>query len=160
MSHTFDPTAFVQAVSLLESTSTIRQPVAVGEYPATVEGWSAETWQTATGDKTGLKLVVTWTIDSEEVKRHMQRQKVICRQQIFLDLNETTDGLATGPGQNIGLGLLRQGLSLNQPGREFKLDDIVGHSGTVMVTHRPGKDGRVYDEVSRVVQPTDSIPVY
>jgi len=146
----FDPEKFLDQ-QVTEANATKVTPVPVGEYPAIIKSIKPRAWAKK-DDPTvnGVALDIIWGIEDADVKAQLGRDEVSCKQGIMLDTDDNGK-LATGAGDNIGLGRLRQAVGLNEPGEPFVLNMLIGRSALVAVTHRASKDGEeVYSEVSRV----------
>lgn len=144
----FDANSFLN-MSTTEANDTKLVPVPEGEYTAIATEVKADTWQSkADPSKAGLKLLVTWDIDSPDLKQELGRDKITVRQDIMLDTTES-GGLDMGKGRNIGLGKLREAVGLNVPGQAFAPSMIQGRAAKVLVKHRV-VDDNIYAEVKAV----------
>lgn len=144
----FDPNAFLDETTT-EANSTSRTPVPEGEYLAVAGEVKMLTWQKKDGSSSGLKLEIPWDIQDDNVKALLDRSTVIARQTVMLDLDD--NGRPDyGKGKNIRLGQLRSALGLNEPGKPFAFRMLTGRMGKVLIKHRPGDNGDVYDEVGAV----------
>lgn len=147
----FDPAAFLNQ-TFDEANSTESVPVPEGEFLAISEGTKVDTWQTRDGSKSGLKCLVTWSIQDDNVKQLLERKEVKVRQEFILDTTETGN-LDFGKGKNVTLGRLREALDLNTPGQPFAFGMIDGRMGKVLVKHRVYNDS-IIAEVKGVVKPS------
>lgn len=146
----FDPNAFLD-MQVTETNDTKVIPVPVGEFVAVADKVDCRQWQSkADPSKSGLTLDITWLIDDAGVKETLGRDKVTVRQGIMLDLTES-GGLDMGKGRNVGLGKLREGLNLNQPGQPFSFSMIPGRVVKVSVSHRIDGEN-IYAEVKGVAR--------
>lgn len=151
MATTFDPTTFMNQ-SIEGSNSTKITPCPVGEYLGIADKVDAVQWASGDGTKSGLKLVVLWDVQDDNVRQLLSREKVLVPQDIMLDLTEEGN-LDMGTGKNVRLGRLREALELNAPGEPFSPGMIQGRMATINVKHRPGKNPEdVFAEVDRVAK--------
>lgn len=143
----FDPSAFMNAV-YNDANSTEIIPCDEGEYQAIAGDLVWSTWQSRDGSKSGIKVTIPWTIDSEEQRQKTKRSSIVVKQDLMLDT--TSDGmLDMSEGRNIGLGRLRDALGLNRKGVPFKFDQIPGKAAKVRVSRRE-YEGRLYEEIKAV----------
>lgn len=111
----FDADKFLnQSISTPMSTSTV--PIPEGEYKAIIDdGEKAITFRegrlTADGTEVSPQCVILFSILDDNLKIHMNRDKVMVPLTLWLD----TDGdkLDTREGKNVGLGRLRKALDQN-----------------------------------------------
>lgn len=152
----FDPTKFMEATTT-ESMSTAGVPIPVGEHVSVIE--KVEFKQgVAKNDpsKSWAALELTYSIDSPQVKELLGRQKVTIRQNFFLDINEQGN-LATGKGQNVQLGRVREATGLNAAGAPFAPRMLEGKVCKVIVGHRASDrpqdpPGTVFADVNGVIK--------
>ena len=144
----FNPEEFLDQ-QVTEANATKIIPVPVGEYPAIIKSIKPRAWAKK-DDPTvnGVALDIVWSIEDADVKAALARDEVNCKQGIMLDTDDSGK-LATGAGDNVGLGRLREALGLNVPGEAFSFNMLIGRSALVAVTHRANGE-EVYSEVSRV----------
>lgn len=147
---TFDPTNFLdQTINDANSTQTI--PVPEGEYTAIVDGEPVvRQWTSKDGTKTGLAVDLNWLVDDAGVKQAVGRDRIIVRQGIMLDLNDS-GGIDTGKGRNANLGRLRDAVGLNEPGKPFNFRMLQGKLAKVSIKHRVADDV-IYAEVKGVAR--------
>lgn len=130
-----------------EALATQMTPVPEGDWMASIDDLTFKQVKTKNGDRPVM--TVTWEIHDEGLKAQMDREQIMVRQDLWLDLDET-GGLATGQDMNVALGRLRQVFGQNEPG--VPLGALKG-TGRVLihVKHRKveGRDG-VFQEVDRV----------
>jgi hypothetical protein len=144
----FDPDSFLNA-EVQGEMSTKLIPAPVGEYMGIVDDVKARTWQSKDGSSSGVALDVSWSIEDENVKQLVKRDKVVVRQGIMLNLDDS-GRISTKEGDNVGLGRLRQALNMNDPSKPFTPSMLVGQMGKVVVTHRmSGED--VFAEIKKVL---------
>lgn len=151
---TFDPNAFLET-TIEGVNDTVLLPPPAGEFLLLAEKIEGKTWSAKDDpSKSGLKLIVHWSIQDESVKTMMGRDKVTVKQDIMLDLVEGTNNLDMGKGRNVGLGRLRAALDLNKPGEPFTYSMIVGRMVKGTIKHRPDPKNSeiVYAEVSAVAK--------
>lgn len=147
MTGTFDPQTFLNA-QYDEALDTKVVPCPVGEYPAIADKIDVRPWAAKDGTSSGLKLVILWDIQDDNVKSLLGRDRVIVPQEQMLDLTDTGN-LDFGKGKNVGLGRIRAALDLNEPGQPFSFPMIQGRLAKVMVTHRPyGED--LFNEIKKI----------
>lgn len=155
MTSMFDPNTFLD-MTTEESNSTVNTPVPIGEFIALIEDVKARPWAKKDDPSvSGMALDVIWNIDDANVKQLLERDKVVAKQGIMLDLTPE-GGLDMGKGKNVALGRLREALDLNQPGRPFGFKMLVGRAGKIKITHRveqkPGAEPVIYAEVAAVAK--------
>jgi hypothetical protein len=100
--------------------------------------------------KTYHKLSVLWSIDEQDIKDELGRDKVTVKQDMFLDL---TDGgtLDMGTGKNVSLGRLREALGQNDPSKPWAPPMLVGNVARVKIEHEIVK-GETYARVTGVTK--------
>jgi hypothetical protein len=131
----FNPVTFLdQQVTGQNDTKLI--PIPVGEFTGIAEKIEVRPWQSKDGQKSGLSLDVTWTIDDQAVKAITQRDKNTVRQSVMLDVTES-GGLDMGKGKNVGLGRLREAIGMNVAGQPFSFRMIEGKVAKLTIGHRP-----------------------
>ena len=147
---TFDPAVFLDQTTS-DANSTVSLPVPEGEYTAVIDKVDIRQW---TGKKdpsqTGIAVDILWSIEDAAVKAALERDKVICRQGIMLDLN-ASGGIDTGKGKNVALGKLREATGLNTPGQPFAFRMLEGQMAKVSVKNRVDGD-TVYSDVKAVTK--------
>lgn len=147
----FNPADFMNQ-TFNEANDTSVTPVPVGEFMATCDKVDIKTWQSKDGSASGLKLFMLWEIDDEEVKKLLDRPKVIAKGEIMLDTTESGN-LDTGKGKNARLGRLREAVNLNESGAPFSFAMIQGRSAKVKIKHRvDGAD--IYAEIEAYARPS------
>lgn len=146
---TFDPSTFLNQ-TFDEALDTKMVPCPVGEYLGLSEKAEIKPWAARDGSSSGLKLVIMWDIQDENVKAITNRDPTRVKQDQMLDLTETGE-LDFSKGKNVGLGRIREALGLNTPGEPFSIAMVQGRLAKVKVTHRPsGED--LYDEVKAIAK--------
>jgi len=147
MSDVFDPVQFADQV-ITESLDTKLVPIPIGSYQAVAEKFQIRQ-NAGKKDPTQVyvSLDITWEILDENVKAAINRDKATVTQGILIDIDNGR--LAVGPGKNIGLGKLREALSLNIPGEPFSLAMIPGRMAKVTIMHEP-YNGEIYSKVKTV----------
>lgn len=145
----FDPATFMdQAVN--ESNATVMVPCPAGEYNATAQEPVIREWKSKDGTKSGVALDIFWDIDDAAVRLELGRDKVLVKQSLMLDLN-ASGGVDTAKGANVGLGRLREALSLNIAGEPFTPRQITGRVARIRVEHRMDGD-TTYADVKGVTK--------
>lgn len=146
----FSPEQFLD-MQVTETNDTKLTPIPVGEYIAIAEKVEVKSWQKKDDPSvSGLKLLVTWSVDDGGVKALLGRDKITARQDIMLDLNEG-GGLDMGKGKNVNLGRLREAVGLNVPGQPFSFSMVTGRAAKIKISHRvDGED--IYSEVKGVAK--------
>jgi hypothetical protein len=151
---TFDPNDFLNATITESNDTALLNPpdnMSGDGYQMIADKATVAPWQgKADPSKSGLKLEIQWQIEDENVKKFCGREKVMCRQSIMLDLNDS-GGLDLGKGRNIGLGKLREALGMNVPGVPFSFQMISGRMAQGYVQHRVDGEN-VYAEIKRVAK--------
>jgi len=144
----FNPEAFLDA-QVTEANDTQLIPVPEGEFLAVIDKVEVKTWASKNDpSKAGLKLVLVWNIDDAGVKEQLNRDKVTCKQDIMLDINDGGT-LDMSKGMNVGLGKLRQATDLNVAGQPFAFSMLGGRVAKILVKHRPDGEN-IYAEVKGV----------
>lgn len=151
-----DPTQFLntQTTSAL---STQLDPVPEGEYKAVSQAIDKDSFQSfdiKKGERAGQKgwrLNLVWKIDDEAAGEYNGR---MVRQQFFLDLNATGDGLDFGKGKNIGLGRLREALGQNQDGLPWAPSMLGSQVAKIKVVQRLDENdsSKIYNDVAAVTR--------
>jgi hypothetical protein len=149
MTGTFDPSTFLNA-TYDEALDTKVVPCPVGEYLGLADKVDVRQWAAKDGSSSGLKAVILWEIQDDNVKQLLGRDKVVVPQEQMLDLTDTGQ-LDLGKGKNVGLGRIREALDLNTAGQPFAFSMIQGRMAKVNVTHRTaGED--IYAEIKRIAK--------
>jgi len=149
----FDPQSFLDQ-EIQGENSTVAVPCPAGDYTAIVDKINLRQWQKKDDPSvSGITLEVFWSIDSQEVRELLGREKVLVKQGIMLDLTEA-GGIDMGKGRNVSLGKLRQALDLNNAGQAFSFNTLPGRVAKVKVTHRPDQvdPEKIYPEVTMVAK--------
>ena len=149
---TFDPNEFLNSTVTDSNDTTMISPpdnMSGDGYQILADKVDVRAWQGKTDpSKSGLTLDIQWLIEDEGVKAFCGREKVVCRQGIMLDLNDSGQ-LDMSKGKNVGLGKLREALDLNTPGKPFSFSMIAGRMVKGWVQHRVDGEN-VYAEIKRV----------
>ena len=138
-----------------EANDTKSIPCPEGDYLGLTESAELRSWVSKKDpSKSGLTLDIAWIVEDEGVKQELNRDKVVVRQGIMLDL--TPEGnLDMGKGKNIQLGKLREALGLNVAGQPFSFNMIPGHTARISVKHDdPDQNDNIFAKV-RAVAPLD-----
>lgn len=150
----FDADTFL-SLTIDQPLDTRRVPVPEGEYVAAVKDIKARTGVSQKSGNEFLALDVIWEIDDVEgrVKSATNRDVNTVTQQMFLDRNGS-GGIATGAGQNISLGKLREAVGQNKTGMPWSPTMLKGAVARISVAHRlDDKDPNVvYDGVNKVAK--------
>jgi len=123
------------------------------EYRGIIDDIKIATITIGKGERKGQEvpqLHIFWSILDEAVKASLERDKLIARQTLWLDL-DTTGQLSTGPDKNVDLGRLREVFDLNHAG--FSLGQLKGTPPAAIKTKvRTNEDdpNRKYLEVVNV----------
>ncbi len=145
---TFDADAFMQT-QIEGSNSTQFLPIPDGDYMGIVEKVQAREIKTERGP--GYVLDVTWSLLDDDLLQSMDREKLTCRQGIFLDMRE--DGsLNMSEGQNVALGQLREAVGQNNPKKAWSFSNLEGAGPCICkVTQKADtKSDRMFNNVTRV----------
>lgn len=148
---TFDPDSFLNS-EYAESTSTKIIPVPVGEYLAQVDKVTAKAITTGAGEER-IIMSVLWNVLDDGVKAELGMEKVMVRQDIFLDMTEE-GAIDMSKGKNRQLGLLREAVGQNKDGKPWSPQKLAGTSATIVVDHRVDKNDPevVYSEVKKIAK--------
>lgn len=144
----FDPQSFIDS-SIEGANDTSIVPIPQGEWLAQVDNVRARKIDTKDGPRAIMD--VTWEILDESVKEELEREKVTCRQSVFLDV--TGEGsIDLGKGKNRQLGLLREAVGQNDPSRPWAPSMLIGNPAKVVVEHSPNENDpeNPYSNVTRV----------
>lgn len=138
----FDVTVFENLVAE-GAMATRYEPVPEGEYQALIKEVSPTVITTDEGPRPALRL--TWLIvgdDAEKLAQELGRREVTVNQTVFLDIEQDKSGnyrLATGKGQNVQLGRIREALGQNTGGKwEYSMLRGAGPA-VIMVRHVASK---------------------
>lgn len=146
----FDANSFLD-MSITDANDTKLVPVPVGEYVAVCKEIKARPWQSKSDpSKAGIALDIFWDIDDVNVKALLERDSVIVKQGIMLDMTEA-GGLDMGKGKNVGLGRLREAVGLNTPGQPFSVTMVQGRLAKVSISHRVDGEN-IFSEVKGVAR--------
>lgn len=146
----FDPNQFLD-MQVTEANSTSSTPCPVGEYMAIIDEVKPRQWQKKDDpSKSGLALDLIWNVDDANVKALLERDKVVVKQGIMLDLTDS-GSIDMGKGKNVSLGRLREALGLNTPGQAFSFSMLKGRVAKVQVSHRVDGD-QIFAEVKAVAK--------
>ena len=146
----FNPDEFLDQ-EILTQTSDKSVPAPVGEYTGIVESLKPRQW-VAKDDptKSGVALDILWSVEDEEVKALLGKDKVLVKQGVMLDIDDQGK-LAEGKGVNVQLGRVRTAVGQNEEGQAFSFNMLIGQQALITVTHRiVGED--TYAEVSRAAK--------
>lgn len=145
----FDPDRFM-AGSIDEPNDTQFVVCPAGEYLAVIDQVAkprAIESQKNPG-QTNYALDITWNIMDDKVKADLGREKITCRQTLWLDINDS-GSLEMGKGKNISLGQLREALGMNTG--KFSFSSLEGAGpARVIVKNSTGKDGQEFANVTKV----------
>lgn len=150
MTSPFDPNAYMnlQAEGSFETSYT---PVPDGEYPASVDDVKLEIITFGETKEQRLVARLIWSVLDDAVKAALSMQKVVVRQDIFIDL--TPDGrFDTGKNKNVDLGRVREALGQNTIAG-WTVSHLRGAGPAwIKVTTRPDKkdETKVYNDVKGV----------
>lgn len=148
----FSPETLMQ-MTVEEGNSTVAVPVPAGEFIGVIDKIELRQW-TKKDDPSiaGMALDVLWSVDDANVKALLERDKVIVKQGVMLELT-AEGGLDMGKGKNVGLGRLRDALGLNNPGQPFGFSMLTGRAAKIRVKHRAGdKPEQIFAEVDAVAK--------
>lgn len=95
-------------------------------------------------------LDIFWELLDPNIADQLEMKKVIAIQSVFLDINEA-GSLDMGKGKNVGLGRVREGLGMNEPGKRFALRQLVGAIGKIKVVQDMINDGPRKGEMKNLV---------
>ena len=146
----FDPNQFLET-QITESNATELIPIPEAEYAGVIGAVETKVWAKKDDPSiSGIKLVVMWDLDSQELLDLLGRKKVTVKQEIMLDLTES-GGLDVGKGRNVGLGRLRAALNLNNPGEPFSFLMMVGRVARLHIGQRLVND-TIYPDIKGVAR--------
>lgn len=152
MTTPFDPKAY-ENVTTEATFETSFTPVPEGEYPAVVDDVKMDVL-TMQDKSQRLIARIIWSILDDAVKAALNMQKVIVRQDVFIDL--TPDGrFDTDKNKNIDLGRLRSALGQNNPGQAWGIPMLRGAGpAKIKVATRVDKNDetKVYNDVKGVTK--------
>lgn len=142
----FDPDQFLET-TVDKANETVYIPVPEGDYTAVIN----EVKPTLIGESPALE--VYFSIQDEAVKKEMDKDEVIVRGSIFLDLN-ANGALEFGQNKNVKLGKLRDAVGQNKDGKPWSPRMLEGAGPlTISVGHRPDKNDptNVYSDARKWV---------
>jgi hypothetical protein len=144
----FNPDKFLESTTT-DASSTSRNPVPEGEYKATVDDLEVRNVETKRGERQILRIL--WEIHDDEAKAATGLDRVIVRQDLWLDLNDR-GGLDTGKGKNVSLGRVREALGQNTPGEAWNPGMLKGAGPALLVViERPDHaSDAIYNDVKSV----------
>ena len=133
----FDPATFMD-MGTSEANSTQAPICEPGEYPGVVDKVEPKVITSKKDGRDFVILEVTWKLQNPEFEKTFGRQPTV-RQSLFLDMNGNS--LDTSKGKNVPLGKLREALSLNKPGQQFKFNMLLGAGpAKIFVKHNPDRN--------------------
>jgi hypothetical protein len=141
----FDPEDFMNS-TISEPNATKVESVPPGEYRAVIE--EAKPPRVTSG-KDGTEycfMDVVWSIDDDQLKERLGREKLLVRQGLMLDLTADKK-LDMGKGKNVGLGRLREALGLNSG--PFNPRQLTG-AGPALIAVEQQKNNPEYTQVAKV----------
>lgn len=150
----FNPEDFKGATTT-EQGSTSTTPCPVGEWPARIEKVD---FRQSQGKKDPSQTYtfadITYDVDSDEVRRICDREKVTVRQSIIVDVSADGRGFDMGKGKNVGLNRVRDAVGQNVPGQPWAPSMLEGRVLKVKVKHRPDDNDPtiLYGEVAAVAK--------
>jgi hypothetical protein len=145
----FDAQSFLDS-SVSGSNDTKVIPVPVGEYMGIISKVAPRQWQSKDGTQSGVALDIFWLIEDANVKQYLNREEVLVKQGLMLDLTDT-GALDMTKGKNIGLGRLREAIGKNDANEQFSFAMLPGMSAKVVVSHRVnGED--TFPEIKQVAK--------
>jgi|SRR5215469_3791133 len=141
----FDPEEFMQT-SIKGATDTHYVPIPEGDYTAIVDS----VLPPKVTDEGRVFMHVVWNIDSDNLRKSLERDKVMTRQTLWLDIDESGH-LDDGKGKNVPLGRLREALGQNNPEIEWKPPMMIGRPARIKVTQRKDKEsGEIFNDIKGV----------
>lgn len=151
MSQDFDPSVFEEIV-LNEANATAMVPVPEGDYDGYIKDYEFRTFPVDNGARTAVVLEVNWTIPDDELSKELGFDEINVKQSVWLDMSKDGKSIDFGTNKNVGLGRLRKGLNMNEPGKAFKFSDLQGAAAKISVTQTPRKDDPtvIYSNVTAV----------
>lgn len=145
---TFDPDAFMNQE--VEGPMDTKYPtVPEGVYTSIIEDVKVRQFTNKNGD-TGIVADILHSIQDDEVKKKMDKDKVLVKQGLFIDV-APNGGLDLSEGKNIKLGKLRDAVGQNAGG-PWNLNHLKGAGPlTIAVSTRsdPNDPETVYNDVKR-----------
>lgn len=137
--------------------ATVRRPVPIGEWKATIEDVELETFPGKKDPtKTYLRCIVSYRILDESVAKALAdsdgkpREKVVAVDGWLIDLTEGGD-IDFGPDRNVNLGRLREATECNKPGDEWSFPGFKGKVVKVKIVHEM-YEGEPRTKVANVVK--------
>ena len=142
---TFNPEALEAAVIEAENATTI-DPLEEKDYPGVIKEYK---FVAPNKPDQSPKMDVYWILDDPEQQAKLEREELVCRQTVWLDITEE-GAIKTGPNVNVGLGRLREAIGLNKPG--FRFEQLTGSAATVTVKQSTKEDDptTIYSNVVKV----------
>ncbi len=125
----------------LDTPTTTRPPLPIGDYFATIGEVKLETWTGKVGGKaegkSGLKWVIPLSLNvppDVQTQLGLNQPTITLTDSIMLDLNEAGQ-IDNSPGKNRGIRNYREALNLNKEGDQFSARIMQGKSIRVRVEH-------------------------
>lgn len=152
---TFDPQSFLAFTT--EEASTKRPPLPAGkDYVGSITDLKPRPW-TKKDDptKSGLALDVIIQIDLNAYPQEKDltgTDRITLQDNIFLDTKDN-DGktIDMSPGKNSKLRRYREALGMNEPGKPFSFNMMIGRLIRVKIKHDP-YEGEIYDRVDSIAK--------
>jgi hypothetical protein len=120
----FDVSVYENAV-IEGSSETKAVPIPEGAYQGIVDKVRIKAIKVDGAEKPVLEVIYELTNTSEDLKKLLNRDKILVRQDLWLDLTEQ-GAVAMGPNQNLGLGRLREACNMNDAKRKFAFKMLEG----------------------------------
>lgn len=150
---TFDADSFLN--QSVEGALDTKYPVVPADkYVAQVDKVSTSDGIISKGENAGKKWVslnLHWNVMDEELKREMERDKVVVVQRIFLDLNDD-DTIAVGKGKNVKLGQVRDAMGQNDPSQPWSPNFLIGQMAEIDVVVTANDQGDERNDIRGVAE--------
>ncbi len=136
---TFDPDTFL-STEFSEPNETRFQPIPTMDCEASVDNIKVRVAKEST------IMDVWWLLHDEVLAERLGRDRLVCRQSVFLDIENGV--IALGPNKNVQLGRLRKALGQNEGGRPWSPRMLEG-AGPALVHVEQDPNGEYPSEVKR-----------
>lgn len=150
MTSTFDPDLFMQT-QVTDALDTKVTPADEGEYQLQCEKVSAKQITSKTTGQQYFVMELDWEILDDKQRAKTGRNKIMARQSVFLDINDSGN-IDTAHGKNVELGRLRDALGQNKSGKKWSPAMMQGMTCWGYIKQEPNENNPdiVYNRVVRV----------
>ena len=144
---TFDPQVLEETIIDVPN-ATFIVPIPDDEYNGLIDDFKIRSVKTSDGVVPVVD--VYWNIPDEKLQKLLDREKVIAKQSIWIDL-DAQGSIAVGPSDNVGLGRLRAAVGLNKKGFSFPQLRGAGPARILVVQKKNSETGEIFSNVVKCV---------